>query len=262
MLHEVHDADDLTRRWAGRSLPRRVMAQWLRQGAAPKDPQPRWFTDDPAAPQVALRLHTVECWVQGPPPLVAAALADLHAGRLSVASPWPDAGTEAAWAEAGRRELHLGRSPRHALDSACAVGFSAAPEEAQPYYCANPWYVAGRPRFAHLVRHACRVVYGEELLDAMLASGHSDNVHYLRACLRQGPSFVCEVAGGDGRPVPVCTSFTHLGGPMGGIYTPEEHRGQGYGKSLTALQVDTMLGLQVDGRHLRGPMCWSKLVWE
>jgi hypothetical protein len=277
MLHEQYEPFDLTSRWAGRSLPRRVMAQWLRQGAAPEDPQPRWFTDDPARPQVVLRLQGCDCWVNGPAPLVAEALADLRTGRLRGDGPWPDPAAEAEWAKTGRRELRLGRSPRHALDSARRIGLTDPPEQRQPHYQARAWYVAGRPRFAHLVQHPCRVVEGEELLEFMLAGEHRENVNYQRECLRRGPSFVCEVAGVG----PVCSSFTHLGGPLGGIFTPPEHRGKGYGKSVTALQVDTVLERQglavasirldnaasyrmllaVGGRHIRGPLTWSTLLW-
>jgi hypothetical protein len=182
----------------------------------------------------------------------------------------------AAWQRAGRRELQLGRVDYSTLHSARALGWTDPPGQPQPYYCAHAWYITGQPRFADRVRHACRAVEGEELFGLFLEDNARNEEAYLRACLREGPSFVCEV---DGQPV--SWSLTHLGGAIGRIYTPPPHRGKGYAGSLIALQVDTLLARQgmavgsvrvdnagsyrifqgLEGRHIRGPMTWSTLLW-
>jgi len=102
---------------------------------------------------------------------------------------------------------------------------------------ARLWVLEGEPRFGHLVQHPCRLGAGEELADLLVQGIHYDREgYYVRQCLKHGPSFVCEV---DGQPV--CWSATHISGTLGMIYTPEQHRRQGYAKSLAAFQVDHML---------------------
>jgi predicted GNAT family acetyltransferase len=115
-------------------------------------------------------------------------------------------------------------------------------------------------------------------LEPLFREGNErDEGPYVRACLEQGPSIVVEIGG-----QPVSWSLTHLGGAVGRIYTPPEHRGKGYGKSLTALHVDVLLGLRgiavasvrvdnaasyrmfqaLGAHHIRGPMTWSTLLWD
>ena len=119
---------------------------------------------------------------------------------------------------------------------------------------ANTWYVTGKPRFwkrfqrdrrakaaklARMRKLKCRVVEGSDELLPLIMQGvdyGGEAKGYLRDCLLLEPSFVCEV---DGEPV--CWAGTHLGGSMGMIYTPPEHRRKGYAEALTALQIDHML---------------------
>jgi hypothetical protein len=276
MLLELEDVRQMRRLWEGRSLPRRVMAHWLCQGAATGVPQPRWFAQDPSAPSALMRLHGSDCMLLGPPLAVKSALRDVYEGRWESKALWPDHETEQRWLAAGRRTFQLSRVPLAVLNAARAVGFRDVPEGKQPSYSAHAWYVTGQPRFQDYVRHPCRTVTGEELLPLFEGSGEEDDIPYLKACLAGGPSFVCEI---DGKPV--CWSCTHLGGAMGRIYTPPEYRGRGYGKSLTAFQVEAMLhstGMAVasvsinnpasyrmlqalGAKHLRGPMTWSALQW-
>jgi RimJ/RimL family protein N-acetyltransferase len=99
------------------------------------------------------------------------------------------------------------------------------------------YYLEGSPRYGHLINHPCRVVHGMELFERMRLGIHYDPTgQYIRDCLENGPSFVCEV---DGEPV--CWSCTHLNGQPGMIYTPPEHRRHGYARSLAAFQIDHML---------------------
>lgn len=276
VLTEISSLTACLARWCGRSLPRRVKAHWLAQAAAPEAPQPRWFTDDESAPRVVMRLHGTGCTVHGPPEAVAEALVDLRAGRFSGAAHWPGLDARVAWDKAGQRELHLSRVDPSTLEAAYRAGFRPAPEARQPYYCAHAWCVTGRPRFGAHVVHPVRIVYGTELLELFHGAVEPEEQSYIRACLEAGPSCVVE-AGGR----PVSWSLTHLGGAVGAIYTRPEARGHGYGKSLTALHVDTLLGLRgiaaasvrvdnaasyrmfqaLGAKHIRGPMTWSNLLW-
>lgn len=144
---------------------------------------------------------------------------------------------------------------------------------------ARTWHLAGEPRFAHLVKHKCRVLEGSAELLPLIRQGvdyGEDAKSYLHACLLLGPSFVCEVKG-----EPVCWAATHMGGTMGMIYTPPEHRRQGYAQSLAAFQIDHMLrreGIAVahvvvgntpsermmeslGAQHSPGAFVWRALWW-
>jgi GNAT superfamily N-acetyltransferase len=104
---------------------------------------------------------------------------------------------------------------------------------------ASTWYIEGKPRYGKLVKHKCRALDGSDELLPLIMQGVEygpDAKDYLRACLLLGPSFVCEVKG-----EPVCWAGTHMGGTLGMIYTPPEHRRKGYAQSLAAFQIDYML---------------------
>lgn len=276
MLYELQNPGEAIRRWAGRSVARRVPACWLVQGGPPGFPPVRWFTDNEAAPQAVLRLEGYECMVHGQSVAVASALANLRDLRLQGFSPWPDSAAEADWERCGRRVLNLGRVPPSTRKIAHRLGFRDIDAE-QPNYVAHAWYLTGKPRFAERVRHPWRIVEGDELLPLFLRGGVDEREEaYLSFALNAGPSFVCEVEGQA-----VSWSLTHHGGAVGRIYTPKDQRGRGYASSLTALQADTLLARQglvagsvsvknpasyrifmgLGAKHIRGPMTWSEMAW-
>jgi GNAT superfamily N-acetyltransferase len=170
----------------------------------------------------------------------------------------------------------LGRVSLSIRDAALAAGFTDDPGAEQPHYSAHAWYIEGEPRFGGHVNHPCEVIEGTELLPLFMGADANEDKRYIRACLERQPSYVCKVAG-----EPVCWSCTHLGGAMGRIFTLPEHRGQGYGKSLTAFQVDDTLcrrGIAVasvsvanpasarlltalGAQHLPEPLTWSHMRW-
>lgn len=262
MLVEAADPVKLLGRWAGRSLPRQVMAHWLAQGSGDAVKPARLLFEDANNPQVAMRMHRASITIHGTEQGIEAVLR--HVIESGMGRPRDGL------------PLHLSRVQDSTLRTARCLGFSDSPGEVQPYYQARAWHIRGRPRFATQVRHACRIARGLELLPLFLAGDERDEALYLRACLLSGPSFVCEVKG-----QPVSWSLTHLGGAIGRIYTPPEFRGRGYAGSLVALQVDTLLAAKgiavasvrvdnagsfrifqrLEGRALRQPLGWSRLCW-
>ncbi len=123
---------------------------------------------------------------------------------------------------------------------AVEAGFLPYTESVTYEPAAHLWYIKGEPRFSEFVKHHCVSFSGTELFETIRRGWpHGDkDSSYLKWCLKAGPSFACIV---DDEIV--CASSTHLSRTMGMIYTPEEHRGKGFGSSLTAYQTDEMLKL-------------------
>jgi GNAT superfamily N-acetyltransferase len=192
--------------------------------------------DDEARPSFCVVRYGLAHVVIASRAALPAIFADLFAQRIAQEPPWPDPYVQAEWAkDPGRPRLALSASPQAAFEAALAAGFEHDPQERHhPHYF---YYATGAPRFARHVKHPCRLGVGLEL-HALLLTGveYDQSGEYTKQCLENGPSFVCEVDG-----VKVCWSCTHVGGAMGMIYTPPEHRGHGYGRSLAAFQIDYML---------------------
>ena len=200
----------------------------------------RCLVDDLENPRVSMVYVGNNFMVHGAMHLLNGAMADLLEGRVEAEDGWPDPYLQKDFDGhmEGRRGIFLNTSPYASWRAAIVAGFDPHPEDKQGQV-AYQWHWDGGPRFGHLVRHACRVVHGQELFELMKLAVHYDpEGHYIKLCLDNGPSFVCEV---DGEPV--CWSCTHLNGTMGMIYTPPELRRHGYARSLAAFQLDHMLGL-------------------
>jgi len=177
------------------------------------------------------------------------AMVDLYGPCAAAGVEMPDAGMRKYWEKWGKGRPYIFlHGAFTAWQEAVEAGFrpwwprrwdAEKRERKSRTGDARTWYIAGRPRFARLVRYKCRVLEGSDELLQLIVRGvdyGEDARNYLRACLLLGPSFVCEVKG-----EPVCWSATHLGGTMGMIYTPPEHRRKGYAQSLAAFQIDYML---------------------
>jgi hypothetical protein len=165
-------------------------------------------------------------------------LGDLLHGRVEQNEGWPDSQMKKDWDTwlKGHRGLFLNSCALPVWRAAIGAGFHPHPEDVDDHV-AYMWYWQGKPRFGHLIKHDCRLGEGEELLELLKQGVHYDpEGEYIRSCLVNGPSFVCEVAG-----EPVCWSCTHVNGTMGMIYTPEQNRRKGYAYSLSAFQLDYML---------------------
>lgn len=161
---------------------------------------------------------------------------DLLEERIEQQPPWPAAELQADWAEADSRIMLLHQVRESVWQQFLAGGFELAPN-AKNTENAFLFHIEGEPRFADLVRHSCRLGRGLELHDLIRRGIDYDQTgERSRHSLEREPSFVCEV---DGEPV--CWSATHVGGMMGMIYTPPEHRRKGYARSLAAFQIDHML---------------------
>lgn len=193
-------------------------------------------TDDPAEPR-ALFVHAgLASKVFGRAGALEPLIAELRAQRIEQQPPWPDPELRAAWEQAGRPLLRLFQVRESVCRAFVAGGFELVPDRRN---VENAWLysIEGEPRFSHLVRHPCRLGRGLELLEPLLRGIDYDVTgERTRHSLELEPSFVCEV---DGQPV--CWSGTHVGGMMGMIYTPPEHRRHGYARSLAAFQIDHML---------------------
>jgi GNAT superfamily N-acetyltransferase len=245
------------------------------------------YTDNPEQPELIILRHGVRFTILAPPERYPQLATDLLAERIQQSPAWPDAGLAEAWSAEPEREngprgkrLEMHATGTAFAEAAFAAGFSRHPgdhHEPHWFYC-----MAGRSDFTHFVQHACRVCEGRELFE-LLRGGikYDDTGEYLGKCLDAGPSFVCEVTGGNGGTIPVCFSMTHLSGSMGGIFTPPEHRGHGYGRSMAAFQLSFMLrtrgeawchvntnnpasyrNLDVIGMpRLAEPVTWCTLLW-
>ena len=248
----VKDFAAVTARW--RSGPaRRMLLRNFLERYEEGTPRPRLLVDDPQRPHLLVGVHGARITVQGAKPMARQLLDALVQGPRGVLAGWPDKFTREHWTspnnEHGRPYFRLSQVYASFLDVASRAGLErwAEPDVHEPHY---QYWITGQPRFGHFVQHACRLGVGQELHALLLQGIHYDESgEYTRMCLDAGPSFVCEV---EGRPV--CWSCTHLGGSMGMIYTPEEHRGRGYGTSLGAFQVDHMLA--------RDGMAWAQVRWN
>ena len=211
----------------------------------PAVPAPATLCDNPSSPGAVIFLGPD--WISG------AALSEEHwlrvfqsllmgEGELPRGFPssgnWKDRSRSEFPDHPGRPYLFLSQCPSEAGRAALRAGFEfpGEPPEFEP--TAETWVVTGEPRFADMVKHACRLGECDELFPLLIHGWPhaSKDGTYIKQCLASGPSFVCEV---DGNPV--CWSDTHLTRTMGMIYTPEEFRGKGYASSLAAFQADRML---------------------
>ncbi|MEP0813664.1 MAG: hypothetical protein HRF49_03240 [bacterium] len=206
------------------------------------------LVDDPQNPRVLFGHLGGWCRLAASDPSVwPSVMEDLFRERVEQSPPWPDPALVHDWENPrndgetsnGERGLFLDQAPLPAWEAAIAAGFQATGDEEDNRNTAHIWAITGEPRFAHLVKHPCRLGKGHELKELLMQGIHYDEKgEYTARCLDAGPSFVCEVDG-----LPVCWSCTHLSGAMGMIYTPEEHRRKGYARSLAAFQIDTMLAM-------------------
>jgi hypothetical protein len=208
------------------------------------------LVDDPRHPQAVALRHGAHFFLLGADAALPGALADLYHGRIEQEDGWPDAKALEHWNKAGHRFLGLQMPGPQPYEVARSLGFHIKDvyhEGTGAYF----YYTFGAPRFAAEVEHPCRVVEGLELFALMRTGVSYDPAGvYIKRCLEQGPSFVCEI---DGEPV--CWSCTHLNRCMGMIYTLPQHRRHGYGRSLAALQLDTML--KQDGRAYCHVLAWN-----
>ncbi len=235
MLYQAQDYDRALK-LASRDDGVRILFQHELTRREPEEPPSTLLVDDEAQPRLFIMRNKLRWSFVVPPELRAAVMEDLLHQRIVQDPPWPDAATQAAWAEEpGRPRFHLTGTPLAVVEAGLSAGFEPNPEEHhQPhyFYCAT-----GEPRFAQHVVHPIRLGVGQELHQYLKEGmGYDETGEYTQKCLDNGPSFVCEV---DGQVV--CASCTHLGGSMGMIFTPLEHRRKGYGRSLAAFQLDYML---------------------
>ena len=224
-----------------------LMQCWLNWGDITA-PRTR-LVDDPDRPRVFV--GGVAGWLNfiGDEAALRPAMEDLLNGRVSDGPVWPDEHTRRNWAEhdGGRPTLRLEGHGQRIHGIAHELGLveveNKAEEDGAYFY-----YIDGAPRFASEVRHPCRIAHGQELFELMCqGTDYDESGTYTRACLEQHPSFVCEVGG-----EPVCWSCLHVGGALGMIYTPPEHRRHGYARSLAAFQVDYVLG--------EGEIAWCAIL--
>lgn len=282
MLHESTALDTLLDRFSSdlvRGFTIRKFCQPRRDGSGPA----RLLVDDLAAPSVLLALRGSTLCVVGDLPALNPAFADLVADRVESAEPWPWASLREDWARhsGGRRGLFFSASSLASWRAARIAGFEKAPAEydGDNEFIAFQWSWTGAPRHAADVRHACRRVEpGDTSLFELVRQGipYDPDGGYIRECLANGPSFVVEAGG-----LPVSWACTHLGGFMGMLYTPEEHRRHGYARSLWAFQIDAMLAQDdvaachvidyntpsmrlmagLGGTPLLEPIVWRTLYW-
>lgn len=229
-------------RWGGDAGRRHVVANFLQREAEGLRP-PRLYVDDPQRPRLIVPVHGARVSMHGPRRAVRRLMRALLLRTPEAIPGWPDRCARLDWAAAedGRPFVYLAGSYASYREEMARLGFLPNAEDMlrrRPHYF---YWVRGRPRFAALVKHPCRLGEGQELHSLLLTGiGYDETGEYTRACLESGPSIVCEVRRGR-RAVPVCWSCTHLSGAIGMIYTPPQHRGQGYGSSLTAFHTDIML---------------------
>jgi len=194
------------------------------------------LVDDPASPRALLVHAGLACKVHAGADALSGLVADVLAQRIEQQPPWPDEDLSTAWNEADRPQLRLVHARESVWRAFVSGGFELIKN---PKNIENAWlfHIEGAPRFSHLVQHPCRLGRGLEL-HGLIRRGidYDESGERSRRSLELEPSFVCEVGG-----EPVCWSATHVGGLMGMIYTPPQHRRRGYARSLAAFQIDHML---------------------
>lgn len=242
------------------------------------------WVDDRSQPRVFVFRHLFHIIVVAAPEDYAPLLDDLLHQRLEQNPLWPEAEVRAEWdqheQQPGRPRLVVHATAVSFSEAAISAGFIPSEEDRhQPHYF---YWATGEPRFSEHVKHACRVCQGRELWELLRGGIQYDETgEYVGKCLDAGPSFVCEIDGENGAKIPVCFSCMHLSGSMGAIFTPEEHRGHGYGRSLAAFQIDYVLNMQgaawchvnaqnipsyknldvIGVPRLPEPMLWRMLYW-
>jgi len=242
------------------------------------------WVDDLEQPRVFVFRHLCHIIVVAEPAAYAPLLDDLLHQRIEQNASWPEQAVREEWdkqeKDPGRPRLVVHATARSFSEAAIAAGFIPNEDDRhKPHFF---YYATGEPRFSQHVKYPCRLGVGQELWE-LLRSGiqYDETGEYMRKCLDAGPSFVCEIDGPGGAQIAVCWSCTHIGGSMGAIFTPEEHRGHGYGRSLSAFQIDYMLAtrgaawchvmhenipsyanLDIIGMpRLPEPMQWRMLFW-
>lgn len=194
------------------------------------------LVDDPASPRALLVHAGLACRVFAGAEALQPLVADVLNQQIEQQPPWPDDDLRAAWDEAARPQVRLHQARESVWRAFVSGGFELIADRRN---FENAWlfHLTGEPRFSHLARHPCRLGRGLELHELIRRGIDYDQTgERSRRSLELEPSFVCEV---DGQPV--CWSATHVGGMMGMIYTPLEHRRRGYARSLAAFQIDHML---------------------
>jgi ribosomal protein S18 acetylase RimI-like enzyme len=194
------------------------------------------LVDDHASPRALLVHAGLACKVHAEAEALEPLVADVLAQRIEQQPPWPDEDLRGAWAEAGRSRLRLVHARESIWQAFVSGGFELI-EDRRNFENAWLFHIEGQPRLADQVRHPCRLGRGLELHELIRRGiDYDESGERSRRSLELEPSFVCEV---DDEPV--CWSATHVGGVMGMIYTPPEHRRRGYARSLAAFQIDHML---------------------
>lgn len=240
MLVQALDRDGVIEKLVGDPIRGFTTRNFCRAGG---DWQPIVLVDNQQDPKVLVAHRGSNFAIYGAIQHYMAAMDDLFHGRVEQEPGWPDAVTHHDWEEygQGRRYIFINSSPYVVWRSALEVGFE--PDEGDLRgHVAFMWFFTGQPRFSGEVHHSCRLGVGLELLELLkLGIGYDQEGHYIKVCLENGPSFVCEAPDENGVVRPVCWSSTHLNHTMGMIYTPPELRRHGYARSLAAFQIDYML---------------------
>lgn len=279
MLHASADRDATLHHFAADPVAGYVLRNFCAR-AASDGSLPILLTDAASGARALIAVrgaHAMACHRPGGEQAYDALFAAMYeAGLEEGQTPWPDTAAREAWESTGRRYLFLDTSPPQAHAAALRAGFITIPDNpgSPP---AGIFALTGKPRFANQIAHSCRLGREQELLELLKRGiSYDQEGEYVAACLREGPSFVCEDAGQA-----VSWSATHLNGSMGMIYTPPELRRQGYARSLAAFQVDHMLRIRgvalahvIEGNtasqrllmsmgaaHLDGEVCWRTVYW-
>lgn len=238
MLTQTHDIDAVLARLDGGLAAGYTLRNFCRQQDS-ESGGTIMLVDDPANPQM-LAVHRGSDFMFRAKDAAgySALMADLLAHRVQQDDGWPDPALKASWEGEGRRPLiFIDSSPLEAYRAGVEAGFGLGRAEAPDYTGAHVLYWLDHAGLSEAIQHSCRLGRGLELFDNLRSGvGYDPEGHYVKLCLEAGPSFVCEDGG-----QPVCWSCTHLNQAMGMIYTPEEHRRRGYGRSLSAYQIQHML---------------------
>ena len=274
MLQEAHDRNRIIGQLAGDPVRGFCLRNTLRLHT--EEYPVRVLVDNQQQPEVLVLAAGAMLMVAGRYCGMQAAMEDLLHGRVEMEGGWPGKAVEKEWEREGRRYLFLNTAPYQAWRAAVLAGFDPHHHDAAGQV-AYMWYIQGEPQFDELIKHSCRLGDGEELVELLkLGVPYDKEGWYIRQCVKNGPSFVCEV---DGEPV--CWSCTHLNRTMGMIYTPDEHRRKGFARSLAAYQIDQMLAqdgmaachvidynvasmrlvAQLGFKRFEEPLVWRSVYW-